>query len=216
MFLSQLPVIFLVAAKGSNSWLMLSFMVPLPCALVGFKIYCLRTFDNQDHLCSRSIVTRSSPTTRNDGTQKDNITSASRLYHSALCKTIMIPMVPVQLRDWLLELCRDRSVGGNGASITKHSDMHERRKAREYAQAERQIRRFDFVQVLELNVPNENNRDHFEYDRNELMELYAKPGDGVSLRTDPIKRNIFPAKENHTGLESSFYHNPWSSTAQHN
>jgi len=190
VFLSHLLVAFLVVAQAFNYWLMLGAMIPLPLILIGFKFYCMKTFDDQIHFYTRGLMNKEA-TLQSDTTSRRSNNVAVRFGHPALYKTLMTPMVHAKSQHMLAQVYKGRLDTDDTAMVAGYSDMYNLRDMKD-AGKEKQRGPFEFVNDSQLDFENYKNRDDFRSDHGGDGELYGRPEDVVRSATPAtIRENNF-------------------------
>ncbi|CAG8940298.1 unnamed protein product [Penicillium salamii] len=113
--------IIALVAKSRGTWTMVFWVVPLPFLMIGFKIYCMKTFDSDCEFYNRANL--------NDvealAAQKTDKKAAERLNskfgHPALYKPLLTPMVHAKAAEALKQIYQGRLDHGDMAG--EYSDV---------------------------------------------------------------------------------------------
>jgi hypothetical protein len=101
-------VIIALVAKSNGTWTMVFCVIPLPFLMIGFKVYCMKTFDADIEYYNRANLSDAEAL----GTQKSNKKASERLNskfgHPALYKPLMTPMVHAKAADALKAIYQGR------------------------------------------------------------------------------------------------------------
>jgi hypothetical protein len=102
-------VIVALVAKVQGTWTMVYCIIPLPFLMLGFKFYCMRTFDDDIMYYNRANLTDAEAI---GGGAKLSKKAADRLNskfgHPALYKPLMTPMVHAKAAEALKEIYQGR------------------------------------------------------------------------------------------------------------
>ncbi|MCJ1281684.1 hypothetical protein MMC26_001006 [Xylographa opegraphella] len=84
----------LVIKAAFGSWTMLGCMVPLPIILLGFKVYCSKSFDDQCQYYVQGFINKDPEAISNVGMKlPQNTTLGNRFGNPALYQPLIVPMV---------------------------------------------------------------------------------------------------------------------------
>ena len=167
--------------KGRGPWAMVYAVAPLPFLLLGFKWYCMRTFDEDMEYYVRSGTLDQERLAPNDKTKRSD-RLASKFGHPALYKSLITPMVHAKAQHVLGQVYRGRLNSDTGRSVT-FSDiallpMDHKGKAQPGDAP------FEIVPEAQQDFAFYKNRADF---REEGGELYGKPEDLISERSHTPK-----------------------------
>ncbi|CAJ2503328.1 Uu.00g107220.m01.CDS01 [Anthostomella pinea] len=167
--------LFIVARKESLAQIFV--MIPLLVLLAGFKWYCRRTFDDDQHFYStRSTKGREDMLPKS--AKRDRV--GVRFGHPALYKKLMVPMVHARSQHLLKDVCHGHvDTGLDGASGYSDTYRMQRMSAQNPGQPNTNATPapFEIVNVADMNF--EHFRDHAEF-REQFGgdgELYGRPSD---------------------------------------
>ena len=190
--LANVFMALVLMARGT--WNMLIVMIPLPLLLIGFKIYCARTFDAQ--MTYYTKATLKDPSTLAEAGQKarrGHEKVASRFGHPALHKKLMTPMVHAKAQQALSQLYRGRLGGqSDGPTVSGHSDIalcqmsqqHPGKSARFASDKDQKKKNmFEVVPETQLDFGYFMNRAEFRETHGGDGELYGRPEDLISERS---------------------------------
>lgn len=114
-------VIIALVAKSNGTWTMVFCVIPLPFLMIGFKVYCMKTFDADIEYYNRANLSDAEAL----GTQKSNKKASERLNskfgHPALYKPLMTPMVHAKAADALKAIYQGRL--DQGETSGEYSDI---------------------------------------------------------------------------------------------
>ena len=104
--------IIALTLKANGSWVMVAAMGPLPILVVGFKIYCARTFDDQNEFYTKALLRDPEHLKlSSDGSKPKRISDrvASKFGHPALHAKLMTPMVHAKAQAVLKDIYHGRT-----------------------------------------------------------------------------------------------------------
>lgn len=184
VFLANVIICCLVATKGGPSqYMMAGAMAPLPFLLLGFKLYCKRTYDHSmkyyTHGDTNKGAEAQTPIDK-DHRRRDRV--ATRFGHPALYQKLTVPMVHEKSKHLLAEVYRGRLDGDIGDTAS-FGDMYTmKRMSKEnpgkIASASSSSP-FEFVSETNMDYENFKDRSEFNSDRG---SLYG--GDASTIRPD--------------------------------
>ncbi|KAF2092671.1 DUF221-domain-containing protein [Rhizodiscina lignyota] len=179
MLLSDIVVALVVKANG-YSWVMLGVMAGLPFLLLGFKLYCKRTFDQQiAYYIRRSLKDVESPTTGDKQSRRSDRV-AVRFGHPALYKPLMTPMVHAKAQHLLGEIYHGRlDTDTDAVSVAGYSDVYSMKNMSKTQAGKKAPGSgpFEFVNESELDFENYKKRPDFRGEHGGDGELYGRPED---------------------------------------
>jgi hypothetical protein len=180
--LSNLFIGFVV--KGRGPWKMVYAIVPLPFLLLGFKWYCMRTFDEDMMYYVHSTVHDQE---RYD-TVKRSDRFAAKFGHPALYKPLMTPMVHAKAKHVLGQVYHGRLNSDTGKPMA-FSDIAMEPMDHQ-GKAQLGDAPFEIVPEARQDFAYYKNRADFG---EEGGELYGKPEDLISERSRTPKSFIGPS-----------------------
>jgi hypothetical protein len=114
-------VIIALVAKSSGTWTMVFCVVPLPFLMIGFKIYCMKTFDSDCEFYNRANLNDAEALGVNKTDKKASDRLNSKFGHPALYKPLLTPMVHAKAATALKEIYQGRldqgDMGGEYSDI---------------------------------------------------------------------------------------------------
>ena len=113
----------LVIKAAFGSWTMLGCMVPLPILLLGFKIYCSRTFDDQCKYHLDNLAAKDPEALASTSDLKErNARIGEKFGHPALYRPLIVPMVHAKAEGVLAEIFQGR-LESVGATASEYSEI---------------------------------------------------------------------------------------------
>lgn len=100
-------VIIGIAVKARGSWAMVIALAPLLLVMLGFKLYCMRTFDPDMDYFSRD-ATHANDAISQEPSAKSVNRAAAKFRHPVLDKKLMTPMVPAKARHIVAQIYSGR------------------------------------------------------------------------------------------------------------
>ncbi|KAF2735037.1 DUF221-domain-containing protein [Polyplosphaeria fusca] len=188
-FLSNVITALLVGARGNGDhvpWAMLFSMVPLPLLLLGFKIYCKRTFDDSMKFYTKGEITKGSEAPApidKESRRRDRV--AVRFGHPALYQKLTVPMVHEKSRHLLSEVYRGRLDGDLGATAGFSDVYTMKRMSKENpGKAAGATGPFEFVSDNNMDFENFKDRPEFSDEHGGDGSVYghvSRPGTPASM-----------------------------------
>jgi hypothetical protein len=183
-----------VIKAAFGSWTMLGCMVPLPILLLGFKIYCSRTFEDQCRYYTKASL--SDPESLPDAGKKPRRTDrvGVKFGHPALYKPLITPMVHAKAQHVLADIYRGRldqdnrtQTGYSDIALESMSTTHPGKSAR-FAPGTvdgptTTEDMFEVVPESNLDFAFFKNRAGFGDEHGGGGELYGRPQDLMSERS---------------------------------
>ncbi|KAJ6018927.1 hypothetical protein N7522_000994 [Penicillium canescens] len=114
-------VIIAFVAKSNGTWTMVFCVIPLPFLMIGFKIYCMKTFDADIEYYNRANLTDAEALGVGKSSKKAAERLNSKFGHPALYKPLMTPMVHAKAAEALKEIYQGRLDQGDTAG--EYSDI---------------------------------------------------------------------------------------------
>ncbi|KAJ5386003.1 hypothetical protein N7509_008544 [Penicillium cosmopolitanum] len=107
---------FIVAlvVKSRATWTMVFCVLPLPFLMLGFKFYCMKTFDDDCHFYNRANLNDAEALGATKSSKKAADRLSSKFGHPALYKPLMTPMVHARAAETLKQIYQGR---------LEHNDM---------------------------------------------------------------------------------------------
>lgn len=118
-------VIVALIVKASGTWTMVFALAPLPFLMLGFKLYCMKAFDDDCDFYSHTLTEESLIAGMKTPKLKKNAADriASRFGHPALFKPLITPMVHERARDLLTQIYSGRTMEHDGYGMNEYSDI---------------------------------------------------------------------------------------------
>lgn len=177
-------VIVALVVKARGTWTQIISMAPLPFLMLGFKIYCSKTFDDQCKYYTKATLKDQEHLAGPGKQNRHNDRLGARFSHPALHKALITPMVHAKAQDILSQVYRGRlesdgasSPGTQGINMETMS-THERGKSTRSAPNAP----FELVPENRLDFSYYKNRDEFG-DEHGGGEIYGRPIDLISERS---------------------------------
>lgn len=132
LFLSNLIVFLVVFERGWGTYIQVYAVAPLPFIVIGFKIFCTKSFDNKIHYYSTRFMSRG-PEPEVGIAQKENLRGdrlAAKFGHPVLYRQLITPMVHAKAQNLLASVYRGRlsdgreAGSGDGTSVSGYSDTY--------------------------------------------------------------------------------------------
>lgn len=180
LFLSNLVVFMVVFERGWGTFIQVYAVAPLPFLVIGFKIYCAKTFDDKIHYYSTRFVPRG-PEPDVNIAHKENLRSdrlAAKFGHPVLYRSLITPMVHAKAQNILASVYRGRLTegrdagSGDGTSVSGYSDtyaldhMHAGRPGKAAGSG---LSGFEIVPEGKLDFEYYKNRQEFAEDHGDIM-----------------------------------------------
>ncbi|SLM35141.1 Domain of unknown function DUF4463 [Lasallia pustulata] len=187
--------------KARGTWTMIFAMAPLPILMLLFKWYCARTFDDQCTYYTKATL--KDPELVAEGAKKSgrNDRVATRFGHPALYKPLITPMVHAKAQKVLSEIYSGRLNDSDTASVAGYSDIamdpmshSQPGKSARFAPGTSTGARdlFEVVPESQLDFAYYKNRDEFGDDHGGDGDLYGRPADLVSERSQTPRSFMGP------------------------
>ncbi|KAJ4332025.1 hypothetical protein N0V87_008702 [Didymella glomerata] len=186
-FLANVVTACLVATKGGQQqYVMAAAMAPLPFIILGFKIFCKRTYDHEMKYYTHSTTTKGSEAQTpidKEARRRDRV--ATRFGHPALYQKLTVPMVHEKSKHLLAEVYRGRLDGdvGDNAAFGDVYSMKRMSKENPGKIATSGTGPFEFVSENNMDYENFKNRSEFNSDRGSMYSE-SRPGSPSTLWGD--------------------------------
>jgi len=187
-FLANLITACLVATKGGVSqYMMAAAMAPLPFLLLGFKLYCKRTYDHSmkyyTHGKTNKGAEAQTPIDK-ESRRRDRV--ATRFGHPALYQKLTVPMVHEKSKHLLAEVYRGRLDGDVGDSSAFGDVYSMKRMSKENPGkiATSATGPFEFVSENNMDYENFKDRSEFNSDRGSMYGESIRPDSPSTLWGD--------------------------------
>lgn len=187
-------VVMALVLMAAGSWSMIYAMIPLPLLMIGFKVFCARSFDDQmTYYIKAKLKDPNSLAAAGQKTRKGHEKVASRFRHPALCKKLMTPMVHAKAQQALSQIYRGRlgsqtdgatAVGIGEIALGQMSQQHPGKSARFAADKEQNDKKsFEVVPETQLDFGYFMSRAEFGDAHGGDGELFGRPEDLISERS---------------------------------
>jgi hypothetical protein len=113
-------VIIALVAKSSGTWTMVFCVVPLPFLMLGFKFYCMKTFDPDCEYYNRANLSDAEALGASKSDKKASDRLNSKFGHPALYKPLLTPMVHAKAAAALKDIYQGRMDQGD---TSEYSDI---------------------------------------------------------------------------------------------
>ena len=178
--------------KSTGTWVMVGVMAPLPLLLIGFKIYCASTFDDQNEFYTRATLKDPEHLTDAGHKARKNDRVGTKFGHPALYSKLMTPMVHAKAQHVIGQVYRGRLNPENSISAPMgYSDIAmdpmsrdiPGKTARFAPEQQKQKDIFEVVPESHLDFGYFKDRTDFSEEHGGDGELYGRPQDLVSERS---------------------------------
>ncbi len=185
-------IVIAVVLQWQGSWVMLGVMAPLPLLLIGFKIYCASTFDDQNDFYTRAALKDPEGLTDAGHKARKNDRVGTKFGHPALYSKLITPMVHAKAQHVLGQVYRGRLNPENNMSAPDgYSDIAmdpmsrdvPGKAARFAPEQQKQKDMFEVVPEAHLDFGYFKDRTDFAEEHGGDGELYGRPQDLVSERS---------------------------------
>ncbi|KAK5169687.1 uncharacterized protein LTR77_005665 [Saxophila tyrrhenica] len=173
--LGNIVIGFLVGAQGT-SWYLLAAMAPLIFLFLGFKWYCLRTFDDPIHFYSQGK--QISEEAHVEGKRRKGDRIGTRFGHPALFKPLITPMVSAKSQHLLKQVYSGRTSMDNTGQEAGYSDVYlDAMDASNPGKSSGANAPFEIVGEHEMDYEHWKNNPEFREEHGGEGELFGRPGD---------------------------------------
>lgn len=183
-------IVIALVLKASGTWIMVAVMAPLPLLLVGFKVYCARTFDDQNEFYTKAIVRDHENMADPSKKSRNNDRLSSRFGHPAFYAKLMTPMVHAKSQHILGQVYRGRLHADGALPPLDYSDiamdpMQQHRPGKTARSADSTAKKdmFEVVPESQLDFAYYKDRSEFAEGNGGDGELYGHPTDLISERS---------------------------------
>lgn len=187
-FLSNLVIFLVTWVRGSGNHFQAFAVAPLPFLVIGFKIFCSRSFDDKIHFYSTRNIRRNQVEAALDvkETSSRNDRLAARFGHPALYKPLITPMVHAKAQNILASVYEGRLSDGREAgsgdltSVSGYSDTYalDSMSSSKPGKISSGVPGFEVVPESRLDFEYYKNRDEFAADHG-AGEIFGRPSDLV-------------------------------------
>ena len=192
---SNFVIALVLMANGS--WAMIFSMIPLPILMLVFKWYCYKTFDDQNKYYTKATPKDAEHTLRPPIKPHRNDRVSTKFGHPALHRKLMTPMVHEKARHVLSQVYHGRTNTAENVDGVPDSylgiplDPMSESQPGKAAHIDRSINNdpnrkdmFEVVPESQLDFAFYKNRTEFADEYGGDGELYGKPSDLVSERSN--------------------------------
>lgn len=185
-------VIIALVLVSADKWAMTGVMAPLPLMLIGFKIYCASTFDDQNEFYTRATLKDPEHLTDGGHKTRKNDRVGTKFGHPALYSKLMTPMVHAKAQHVIGQVYRGRLNPENSMPAPMaYSDIAmdpmsrdvPGKSARFAPEQQKQKDMFEVVPEAHLDFGYFKDRTDFSEEHGGDGELYGRPQDLVSERS---------------------------------
>ena len=185
-------MIIALVLKAQGTWTMVAVMGALPLLLIGFKIYCAKTFDDQNKFYTKATL--KDPENMTDGGHKihRNDRVSTKFGHPALYAKLWTPMVHAKAEHVVGDLLRGRlnreslqaQVGYSDRAIDMDPMSQQYPgKTVGFAPDSKKRELFEIVPEAQLDFNYYKTRNDFSEEHGGDGELYGRPVDLISERS---------------------------------
>ena len=219
--LGNLVIALLVVAKGgfndSVNWVMLAAMAPLPFLIVGFKWYCMKTFDDPIHYYHQGHTMRDEEMHAHEGKRRKGDRIGSKFGHPALYKPLMTPMVSAKSQHMLKQIYSGRTSVDESGRLAGFSDVYmDNMDSHQPGKSSGGNAPFEIVGEHQMDFEHWKDKPEFADEAGGDGELYGRPADmsrpgtpsSFMTRTDTYdssrsqSRSREPYSQNHSRVVS--------------
>ena len=189
-------IITALVVKAAGTWIQVIVIAPLLVLMIGFKIYCSRTFDDQNDFYTKAMIKDPESMANPGKKSRRNDRVASKFGHPALYAKLMTPMVHAKAQHAMNQIYRGRMEGqADGTMKMEYTDIAmdqmsstQPGKAARFAQPApgQQVKGkelIEFVPENKLDFGYYKNRAEFADEYGGDGELFGRPADLVSERS---------------------------------
>lgn len=186
-------IIIALVIKAAGKWSMVAAMGPLPILIIIFKIYCSRTFDDQNEFYTKATLKDPESMTAAGHKRHHNDRVATKFGHPALYAKLITPMVHAKAEHLAADILRGRLNPENIQAPSTYSDraidldpmsqQYPGKSARFAPDAPKRKELFEAVPESQLDFGYYKDRADFAEENGGDGELYGRPMDLVSERS---------------------------------
>lgn len=192
--------IIALVVKARGTWLMVIIIAPLPFLMLGFKWYCLKTFDDDCRFYNRAgLKDQEMLTAGKPGKRTDRV--LTRFGHPALHKPLITPMVHAKARGVLGRVYQGR-LASDGASVAAYSGIAMESMSRNQpGVVNTSDAPFEIVPEAQMDFAFFKNRADFREDYG--GDIYGRPEDLISERSQTPRSFMGPGLHSPTSSRAS-------------
>lgn len=164
--------LFVAARREKHDYVQLIVMAPVILILLGFKIYCMKTFDDDQHYYSKGLkdVKEEGLPSRRKG-EKVGV----RFGHPALYQKLMVPMVHARAQHILKDIYRGRlDTGLDDVSGYGESYNMQNMSKKQSGQAGGAAAPFELVHESQMDFAHYRDRADFRGEMGDGAHLYGQ------------------------------------------
>lgn len=165
-----------------TNWPMLAALAPLPLLLMGFKIYCKRTFDDDIHYYTTGRGLQANEGVLSDGKKRKGDRVGVRFGHPVLYKPLMTPMVSSKSQHLLKQIYKGRTSVDEPVQLGGYSDINMDSMSVLKPGKRKQDRNslgWEVVDENNMDFEHYKNRPEFRDEAGGDGELYGRAGDMI-------------------------------------
>ncbi|KAK8041236.1 hypothetical protein PG994_014243 [Apiospora phragmitis] len=169
-----IAAIFVVSRK--DNWIQFILMAPLLVLLTGFKIYCMKTFDDDHTYYSKGEKMRMSDDKVHERHKGEKV--GVRFGHPALYRKLMVPMVHSRAQHILKDIYRGRLDSGFDDD-TGYGDSYRMQNMAKPVpgQISGSAAPFELVSDSQMDFEHFRNRADFRDEAGDNSSIYSRPPD---------------------------------------
>ncbi|KAK3679357.1 hypothetical protein LTR78_000918 [Recurvomyces mirabilis] len=185
--LGNVVIALLVVAQGAigANWGMLAALAPLPFLLLGFKIYCMRTFDDAIHYYQKGKAMRDAEfTAATEHKKRKGDKVGVRFGHPVLYKPLLTPMVAAKSQHLLKSIYSGRTSMDDTATAGGYSDVYmDQMDAAQPGRKTGQPAPFEIVNENQMDFEHWKHRPEFRDEHGGGGEVFGRAYDIIRSGT---------------------------------
>jgi hypothetical protein len=217
--LGNLVVVLVIFTKGDyqQHWDMLVAMAPLPFAVIGFKWYCAREFDDAIHFYQKGKAMSDVEVAAGERKSRKGDKVGTRFGHPVLYQPLMVPMVSKNAQHMLKQVYGGRTSIDENRYAAGYSDVYmddmDTRKPGKASDGTSAVPGFEIVDEHNMDFENYKNRPEFREQAGGDGELYGNPADLMrpgtpgTMMTGLTRTDTWQTNESRSRSESRARHN---------
>jgi calcium permeable stress-gated cation channel len=179
-------VIIALVIKARGTWTMIGVMAPLPFLMLGFKYYCMKTFDDDIHFYVRTGMRDGESLFMGSKAKKIGDRVIIKFGHPALYRPLITPMVHAKAKHVLAQVYRGRLNSDGTKDMPSYPDialeaMSTQEAGKPMSKAMREAAPFEIVPEAQQDFAFFKNRADFHDEFS--GGIYGKPEDLISERS---------------------------------
>jgi calcium permeable stress-gated cation channel len=216
--LGNVVTALLVVSKG-DSYIMLGCLAPLIFAFVGFKWYCMKTFDDPIHYYTHGKQLRDEEAhAGNEGKRRKGERVGTRFGHPALFRPLITPMVSAKSQHMLKQIYSGRTSLDETGRQAGYSDVYlDAMDANQPGKSSGGAAPFEIVHEHEMDYEHWKNKPEFKSELGGEGELYGqsrdmmRPGTPSSMMTGPTRTGTWESSRSRSQSADPYRHTRASS-----